>query len=78
MICEAYLDVPETKAGSYREIDRERERDSADDLWCLQMNNSKVLFQGSKTFRLTICTSQAVLGSMEAIPGARPIRICSP
>ena len=25
MICEAYLDVPETKAGSYREIDRERE-----------------------------------------------------
>ena len=58
--------------------DRERERDSADDLWCLQMNNSKVLFQGSKTFRLTICTSQAVLGSMEAIPGARPIRICSP
>ena len=26
MICEAYLDVPETKAGSYREIDRERER----------------------------------------------------
>ena len=61
-------------------IQRERERERADVLWlwCLQMNKSKVLFQGSKTFRLTICTSQAVLGSMEAIPGARPIRICSP